>query len=599
MELDVRGVSKSRRETFRQPTGVCYRPITMRRLSLAVAFLLSQAAPAPQSQPGSVAGTVVNQATNEPLSKVTVTIYPATLYPAEGNRGVYQSSSTTDADGKYVFPAVPPGQYRISATRANYVRAEYGDRGSNGCGTPLQLIAGQRVTGARIAMMPAGVISGRLHDADREGMPGVSAHALKYVYENGRRVLIVAQTVQTNDRGDYRLFGLAPGRYYVAAALESVDPTLRLIENGQQTTIFTPQEWSARFLPAYFPGVADPLAARAIELRPAEEVPGVDLMVTSTRTVPILGKIVNSSSREVPQSLTVNLLPRLAHPNAGRPLRTSKISADGTFTISDALPGAYFLVASTDAVNGRLAGLASIDVGNSDHHAAVLELSPAFDLSGRVAVDDPKVMERILVVSWRSVNPALALTSSFISAPVNQADGSFKLQGVTPGDYLPFLTFKAPGDIYLKAIRLGSLDVRDGVHLDGPPAQQLELVAGANGAIVEGTVVNDKQQPVAGVSVVLVPDVYLRKRPTLYKFTTTDAAGAFRIQAIAPGDYKLFAWEEVEQGAWQDPDFLRIHETRGKAVTLREGTAERLQISPIPSTGPIYGQCPNPLAIVR
>jgi hypothetical protein len=98
---------------------------------------------------------------------------------------------------------------------------------------------------------------------------------------------------------------------------------------------------------------------------------------------------------------------------------------------------------------------------------------------------------------------------------------------------------------------------------------------------------------------VLVPDVYLRKRPTLYKFTTTDAAGAFRIQAIAPGDYKLFAWEEVEQGAWQDPDFLRIHETRGKAVTLREGTAERLQISPIPSTGPIYGQCPNPLAIVR
>jgi hypothetical protein len=125
------------------------------------------------------------------------------------------------------------------------------------------------------------------------------------------------------------------------------------------------------------------------------------------------------------------------------------------------------------------------------------------------------------------------------------------------------------------------------------------MVVGNHGAVVEGTVVNDKQIPVAGATVVLVPDIFLRKRASYYKTGRTDASGQFRLQAISPGDYKLYAWEEAETGAWQDPDFLRPYETRGKALTLREGTTQQSQLSVIPSAGPLYGQCPGPFMGVR
>jgi hypothetical protein len=99
--------------------------------------------------------------------------------------------------------------------------------------------------------------------------------------------------------------------------------------------------------------------------------------------------------------------------------------------------------------------------------------------------------------------------------------------------------------------------------------------------------------------VVLVPDIFLRKRSTLYKVRTSDAAGGFRIEAIGPGDYKIFAWEGVETGSWQDPDFIRAYENRGKGLTVREGQIEDVQISVIPSSGPIYGQCGNPIPLIR
>jgi hypothetical protein len=51
----------------------------------------------------------------------------------------------------------------------------------------------------------------------------------------------------------------------------------------------------------------------------------------------------------------------------------------------------------------------------------------------------------------------------------------------------------------------------------------------------------------------------------------TDASGRVHLEGITPGDYKAFAWEDVEVSAWQDPDFLRIYEDRGKSVRISEG----------------------------
>jgi hypothetical protein len=107
-------------------------------------------------------------------------------------------------------------------------------------------------------------------------------------------------------------------------------------------------------------------------------------------------------------------------------------------------------------------------------------------------------------------------------------------------------------------------------------------VIGANAGRIEGAVVNARLEPLSNRTVVLVPDVRLRQRSDLYKIVSTDRAGRFRMQGVAPGDYKLFAWEDVETGAWQDPDFMRAYENRGSPVQIREGASENLQLTVIP-----------------
>jgi hypothetical protein len=82
------------------------------------------------------------------------------------------------------------------------------------------------------------------------------------------------------------------------------------------------------------------------------------------------------------------------------------------------------------------------------------------------------------------------------------------------------------------------------------------------------------------ISVVLVPEV--RQRTDLYRTTITDPGGRFRLDRIAPGDYKVFAWTEVEADAWFDAEFMRNYENRGQPIQLKEGVTEPVQSTPIP-----------------
>ena len=93
-------------------------------------------------------------------------------------------------------------------------------------------------------------------------------------------------------------------------------------------------------------------------------------------------------------------------------------------------------------------------------------------------------------------------------------------------------------------------------------------------APMDGQVVN-RQGTLADVSVVLVPNV--RRRTELYRTTTTDVSGRFHLDRVPPGDYKVFSWEEVEDGAWYDPEFLRANENRGVPIRIVDGQTASVQ----------------------
>ena len=109
----------------------------------------------------------------------------------------------------------------------------------------------------------------------------------------------------------------------------------------------------------------------------------------------------------------------------------------------------------------------------------------------------------------------------------------------------------------------------------------LEIIIGTNGAVLEGRVINGRQQPMSIAWVALLPRSGLRFR-VQHKFGSTDADGRFRIQGVAPGEYDVFAWEDVERGAWQDPGFLRDYEGRGTRIQIEEGRTHQLELTAIP-----------------
>ena len=120
-------------------------------------------------------------------------------------------TATTDGGGKFVFQNVRPGRYRLVAARDGFVQSEYGQRGPGLTGTPLNVAAKQELKDVRIQLTPTGAIAGRVFDRYGDPVGNAMVQALKYSYQDGRRVLNVVQSVRTNDLGEYRLFWMQPG----------------------------------------------------------------------------------------------------------------------------------------------------------------------------------------------------------------------------------------------------------------------------------------------------------------------------------------------------------------------------------------------------
>jgi hypothetical protein len=161
------------------------------------------------------------------------------------------------------------------------------------------------------------------------------------------------------------------------------------------------------------------------------------------------------------------------------------------------------------------------------------------------------------------------------------ADGSFKLENVAQGDYRVNVPFVPPG-MYLKEARVGQTDVLNGFSITGPLQGPLEILISPNAGQIDGAIVDKDQHPVPGIQAVLIPD-RLRDRRDLYKTAISDQNGHFTIRSIVPGDYTLFAWEDLEPFAYNDPDILRKYEERGTTVKIAESSKMNIEVKVIPS----------------
>ena len=160
---------------------------------------------------GRITGRVLASDNGRPVKRARVFITAAEL---PGGRGML-----TDDGGVFDFTELPAGRYTLTVSKTGFVSLSYGQRRPLQAGTPLQLADGEQLKGIQFQLPRGSVIGGRVLDEDGDAMPGVMVRVMRYQYQQGERSLTPAGNAQTDDKGQYRVWGLMPGDYYVNAIM--------------------------------------------------------------------------------------------------------------------------------------------------------------------------------------------------------------------------------------------------------------------------------------------------------------------------------------------------------------------------------------------
>src|SRR5262249_20677777 len=232
-------------------------------------------------------------------------------------------------------------------------------------------------------------------------------------------------------------------------------------------------------------------------------------------------------------------------------------------------------------------GRTAVDVGNADVDGVAIIMSPSVDIAGQVTVDgivDNAAADKHPIVTLRNDTyrgPDVWAAFRELFASFNTPD-RFVINNAIESDYRVDVT-DLPSGTYLKSIRFGAADLTDGLlHLDPRSRDRIEIVLSTNVGALEGIVTDKDRRPLANTMVAIVPDAALRQRLDLYKSATTDESGRFRLEGIAPADYLIFAWEEIEGRLWLDPDFIGRNAAGGRRIRVIERSRENVELTAIP-----------------
>src|SRR5208337_3884154 len=455
--------------------------------TILVPLLLLVAGPAQKTQNPvvnsadqcTVQGVVLKAATGEPLRKATVEMWQ------EGVPGK-RADAATDSMGHFELKNLDPGQYRLSVQRNGYVRQEYGQTKPDAPGSLLTLSPGQKVTDITIRLIPAAVITGHVYDEDGEPVQGAQVSALCYVYANGQRELTHAGEARTNDLGEFRIYGLAPGQYVVEADKQS-----RLL------AVLKPEPG---YVPIYYPGVFDADRATPIVVRAGDEFPSVDITLQTTHTLTLRGHVISTISGGPAFHAQVYLVSQGAT-TSGRHVTSQSFVNDpqGVFELRNVTPGAYLLYAFIYEEGRAEFARQPIELADANLDGITLTVAPGVNIKGRLRVEgklDSSVGSFQVSLSPKNTRPYFGGIPSDAVKP----DGSFVLKSAFDDEYEVNVD-GLPVDYFLKSARLDGVDaLTAGVTIDTKQTPGLlDILVSPNGARIDGVVSKD-QQPFQGAS---------------------------------------------------------------------------------------------------
>jgi hypothetical protein len=516
-----------------------------------------------------IKGRVVTADGARPLRRVQVTVTSAELTEPR--------NVSTSAQGLFEVKELPAGRYTVSASRAGFLRLQYGQRRPGEGGRPLQLNDGQTLDRIDFALPRMSVISGRITDETGEPLAGVTVFPMQAKFFRGRKRMVPsggAGMVRTDDTGEYRLVGLEPGEYYVMGTTRD------------SWTVDGDETQRVGFGPTYYTGTLVVANAQAVKVGLGQEASGIDFGMVPGRVVKISGTAMSSAGVPLAGE-TISLNQEFTGPGFSSlfGFGGTKIAADGTFTIKEVSPGDYRLGVRLPADKNHLTEAATmmVSVLGADVEGVALVTGGGGSVSGRVITDEgvPPPLgggtlgtgrgDSRMRVSLRPVDPDSTPQGFTQDNGRLKDDGTFEVTDAIGSNRISILPL--PSGWAIKTIEYEGRDyadlpieIRNGQKIAGVTIVISNKLPTLNGRLV------DEKGAAAEGTVILFPEEPAKwsEGARLVKTARPDPSGAFEIRLVPAGDYLIAPVDYVQNGAWDDPEYLKSLQDRATKVAVQE-----------------------------
>ena len=475
----------------------------------------------------------------------------------------------TDLRGQYRIDRLGPGDYNVEARKYGFDTTR----------RQVTLTNGQAAESINMTLTRGGAIAGTVVDEFGEPMRDVVVGVLQLQSAGGRTraVRASAQGSRTDDRGQYRLFGIKPGAYVVQAVVRD---TLAAAGRG--------------YLPRFYPGIPTLEQATTVKVDFGATITGVDFTLVPTPSNRVTGSVFDASGKPGRGEVVLGVSERSGAVQTD--LVGTQIRVDGSFEFTNVAPGDYVVQAGGMTVAGQVPGgtrmqtqfaTSFVTVSAADPPPVQLRMTEGATLSGRVRYEGiPPGPTPLLTLVARSADgdrsPLRAYGStSFSPLP----DNSFEHTGAF--GHTLFVAQPQQSDWYLKSVVFKGQDITD-TPFDfgtGGSFRDIEVVISARGGTATGRVTDGRGAPVADCSVL----VFSTSRDKWFdgsrwlKVERPAEDGAFTATGLPPGEYWVAAIERpdrtVERGIVSpDRDLLDSLSSRAVRITLGEGESQDLTL---------------------
>ena len=473
--------------------------------------------------------------------------------------------ATTDGEGAYEFKEVRAGRYNIAAGKGSYVALSYGQQRATDAPRPLQILDNQTVERLDFSLPPGSVVTGRILDEFGEPMSEVQVAAQRYQFVQGQRRLVPAgRSASTDDVGQFRLFGIPPGQYYLSATWRASNP----MNSGDKVA----------YAPMYFPGADSPAQAQRLTLAAGQEVSDLVMALRPMRATRVSGTATTSDGRPMTGQIMAMVTGGFGfNMTSGGPIRP-----DGTFTLTGLAPGEYTLRAQTFGAPGSDPEIATVKItatGDDITDVHIVATRPSV-ATGRIVVDPAAAaaLPTGLRLMALPIDLSAMQMGGFQPARMND-DGTFELKS-GPGR----MRINAIGAAgwSVRSVRWNASDVTDtGIEFKaGEDVSGIEIELTNKLTVISGLVTNARGEPQSDyTAVAFAQDRDKWQVVGRYQMTgRPDQDGRFKISGLPPGDYYVVALDKVDPGQATDPEFLDAIRTKATAITVREGETKTLDL---------------------